>query len=887
MRFLGFSIIMLCCFAFAKANTTTILQDSTKVKKKDSVVIKKVKPLQTKPTDTVKLREIEPKAKDTISSQKKAPLLLKPKVALTSKKKDSVKTKKKDSVAIKRKVYQATRISTAPKIDGKPFEEIWNTVTTGGDFVQFRPNNGRPERETHKTEFKIAYDDNAIYVAGFMYDDDPENVLRQFSQRDEVFQQADLFGLFINNYNNQINQTRFYATSANALGDAITEGEREDFSYNVVFLSEVTFDERGWYVEMKIPYRTLRFPEQKVQDWSFQILRIIRTLNEEYTYNYIDVTTGIDTQYDALLTGIEDINPPLRLNLYPFISTIHDRFNGNNNTIFNAGMDLKYGINDAFTLDATLIPDFGQVAFDQVELNLGPFEQLFNENRAFFTEGTDLFNKGDLFFSRRIGQTPSGANNIELLDNESIIENPNVAKLLNSVKVTGRTEKGLGIGILNAITERTTATVANEDSGSTRNVVTEPLTNYNMFVLDQQYGNNSSVSIVNASTIRNGNFTDANANAIVVNHNNKAATDNISAEVKMTNRFTPTGTETGFATEANWRKTSGKWRPRLGHFFRDRGYNNNDLGRNFRTNFHTFAADMNYVQLTQQGIFNRYEIRLRTRHRRAATPGFHTGSEVTLNPFFITKERFAFGADFNYQTDSKDQFESRIPDRVLRYGEGFFTGGFISSDYRKKFALDVNWGHFKRFNENEHSYDFRISPRYRFSDEFLLIYNLNWTKNDARMSYVTLTDNDTSSIVSERDTHTVENRLTGTYNFNNRQALSISFRNFWSRATFSRDFKEIGLDGTPVDSDYVLENDFNPDANFNIWNLDLSYRWRFAPGSEATLLYRNSISNFDNQGSIRFENSLEELFMEPVRHNFSIRVTYFLDVNAAKQWFKA
>lgn len=792
-----------------------------------------------------------------------------------------------DSTTIKRKVYKATRIATEPKIDGKPFEEIWNTVATGGNFTQSEPNNGKPERETHKTEFKIAYDDSAIYVAGFMYDNDPESILRQFSQRDEVFQQADLFGIFINTYNNQINQTRFYATSANALGDAITEGNRQDFSYNVVFLSEVSFDGRGWYVEMKIPYRTLRFPEQKVQDWSFQILRVVKSLNEEYTYNYVDVTTGTDTQYDALLTGIENINPPLRLNLYPYVSTIHDRFNGVNSTIFNAGLDLKYGINDAFTLDATLIPDFGQVAFDQVILNLGPFEQLFNENRAFFTEGTDLFNKGDLFFSRRIGQTPSGASSIETLENESIVENPNVAQLLNSVKVTGRTEKGLGIGFLNAITEKTVARIIDIISNSARDITTEPLTNYNMFVLDQQYGNNSSIAIVNASTIRNGAFTDANANAIVLNHNNKAATDNINAQVKMTNRFTSTGVETGFATEANWRKTSGKWRPRLAHFFVDRDYNNNDLGRNFRTNFHTFAADLNYVQLTQQGIFNRYEIRLRTRHRRAATPGFHTGSEITLNPFFITKERFAFGADFNYQTDSKDQFESRLTDQVVRYGQGFFMGGFISSDYRKKFALDVNWGHFKRFYENEHSYDFNISPRYRFSDEFLLIYNLNWRKNDARLSYVTLTDNDATSILSDRDTHSVENRLTGTYNFDNRRALSISFRNFWSRATFSRDFKELQADGTVAISDYELEDDFNPDANFNVWNLDLSYRWRFAPGSEATLFYRNSISNFDNQGAISFDNSLNDLFMEPIRHNFSLRLTYFLDVNAARKWFKA
>jgi len=792
-----------------------------------------------------------------------------------------------DSSIIKRKIYKATRILEAPKIDGKPFETIWDNVSTGGDFIQSQPNNGTLERDSHKTEFKIAYDDEALYVAGFLYDNNPESILRQFSQRDQVFEQADLFGLYINTYNNQINQTRFFATSANALGDAIAEGDQQDFSYNVVFLSEVSFDERGWYVEMKIPYRTLRFPEQKIQDWSFQIVRVIKSLNEEYTYNFIDVTTGTDTQYDALLEGIKDINPPLRLNLYPFVSSIHDRFDGENSTNFSAGLDLKYGINDAFTLDATLIPDFGQVAFDQVVLNLGPFEQTFNENRAFFTEGTDLFGKGNLFFSRRIGQTPSAASDIELNENEDFIENPSASQLLNAVKVTGRTDKGLGIGFLNAITEKTIATIGDTITEANREVVTEPLTNYNILVLDQQYGNNSSISLVNASTIRNGGFTDANANAIVLNHNNKAATNNISAEVKMTNRFTPTGTDTGFSTEVNWRKTSGKWRPRLGHFFRDRDYDPNDLGRNFRTNFHTIVGDIDYLQQTQQGIFNRYQLRLRTRHRFSANPGFYTGSEFTINPFFITKERFAFGSEIRYSTNSIDQFESRIEDLNVNYGQGIFISSFISSDYRKKFALDFSISRFKRINQDEESYDFRFSPRYRFSDKFLLIYSLTWSKNDNRNSFVTLTNDDTTSILSKRDTHSVENRLSGTYNFNNRQALSISFRNFWSRASFSRNFKELQTNGTLASSNFIIDEDSNPDANFNVWNLDLSYRWRFAPGSEATLLYRNSISNFDNQGSISYKNSLNDLFLEPVRHNFSLRITYFLDVNTARTWFKA
>ncbi|BAO56511.1 DUF5916 domain-containing protein [Nonlabens marinus] len=792
-----------------------------------------------------------------------------------------------DTTIIKRKSYKATRVTTEPEIDGKPFEDFWANIPAGGNFRMIEPTSGLPERETHKTEFKVAYDDDALYVAGYMYDSNPSQIARQFSQRDEVFAQADLFGFFINTYNNQINQTRFYATSANSLGDSVAENGRDDFSFNVVFRSEATIDENGWYVEMRIPYRTLRFNEAPVQDWSFQVYRQIRHLNEEYSYNYIDRTRGSSSQYDALLTGIKNINPPLRLNLYPFAQGSYTTFDGTTTSNISAGMDLKYGINEAFTLDATLIPDFGQVAFDQVRLNLGPFEQTFGENRAFFTEGTDLFNKGGLFFSRRIGQSPTGSGRIELFADEDIIDNPDASKLLNAVKVTGRNRNGLGIGFLNAITERTEATVENSLSGERRNVLTEPLTNYNVFVLDQQYGSNSSVSFVNASTLRDGSFTDANVTALVVDHNDRDLTYNYGAELKMSNRFTPDGTVTGYNTELDWRKTSGSWRPRLSHDFVSEDWNPNDLGRNFRTNFQQFGGEIEYNQFVPTGIFNSYSVELGASHRRSADPDFHINSGARINARFRTRERNAFGVDANVNTRNLDRFESRIDGLNVRYAASQSFGGFISTDYRKKFAVDVRANYFYLFSDPEKGYSYNIAPRYRFSDKFLLVYRFNWNKNDQRISYVARTNDRTTSILSRRDTHSVENQLSGTYNFDNKQALSLSFRNFWSRARFSRDFEELQDDGTTTDSDFELAENSNPDANFNVWNLDLSYRWRFAPGSEATLLYRNSIFNFDNQGSIEFNDSLNDLFMEPVRHNVSLRISYFLDVNDAKSWFRS
>src|SRR5206468_2831950 len=115
-----------------------------------------------------------------------------------------------------------------------------------------------------------------------------------------------------------------------------------------------------------------------------------------------------------------------------------------NEWLRNGGMDVKYGINESFTLDATLIPDFGQVVSDNVVNNLTPYEIKFEENRPFFTEGTELFNKANLFYSRRVGSTPTGY--YKVLDSANndpdieIIKNPAKTQLYNAIKFSGRTE---------------------------------------------------------------------------------------------------------------------------------------------------------------------------------------------------------------------------------------------------------------------------------------------------------------------------------------------------------------------------------------------------------------------------------------------------------------
>jgi len=126
----------------------------------------------------------------------------------------------------------------------------------------------------------------------------------------------------------------------------------------------------------------------------------------------------------------------------------------------------------------TLLPDFSQVAYDEQFVNFEAFEQRFDENRQFFTEGVNLFNKAGLFYSRRIGGNPKNFTNANLGDLENTTQS--FTRMLNATKVSGTTDKNFSIGLLNALTANNYA-LGKDSTGAAVEILTEPMTNYNVF----------------------------------------------------------------------------------------------------------------------------------------------------------------------------------------------------------------------------------------------------------------------------------------------------------------------------------------------------------------------------------------------------------------------
>ena len=762
-------------------------------------------------------------------------------------------------------------------IDGKLDEKVWKSAQTATDFVMVAPYNGVPIPPEKKTEVKVVYTNEAIYVAAMLYDDEPNKISRELTERDN-FATADHFGVQLNGYNDGQQEFRFFVSAAGVQIDVFyTEANGEDYSWNAIWESKTQITNFGWVVEMRIPYAALRFSTEKKQTWGLNFYREIRRDNQQYSWNLIQNEISSESNQAGILEGIENIKTPTRLFLIPF-SSYYLNASKKQKTYgeLRGGLDIKYGINDAFTLDAILIPDFGQTKFDNVELNLSAFEQQFDENRPFFTEGTDLFDKGDLLYTRRIGESPT----IKLADNETVDSYPNNIKLINALKISGRTKGGLGIGVLNAVTEQTSVEVKNTDTNQTRLETLAPLTNYNVFVLDQRFNKNSSVSLANTNVTRDGEFRDANVTALAWDLKTKANSFQAQGNFQYS-QINDVDDSNGFKSYLEFNKTKGKYRFGIGGNYVSKDYDNNDLGINFQTHYHSFYGNASYRILKPTKWHNTFKLNLNV----YSEFDNHTGKTQNnyLNLFInsnTTKNDY-----FGYGVNSRpfkvyDFYEPRSADnsKFVIYPETYETWFNFSSNIIRKFSLTFNPSA-TFFNEKDRmNYSVFISPRYRFSDRLSLVYTFKFSRQNKNIGWVDFDENG-NTIFARRDRITYINTLQGKYSLNSNMNLNLTVRHYWSYA-INHDYLTLQDDGTVTDN---LIYNTNKNSNLNTWNLDLSYSWWFAPGSQVSVLYRNSSSLFSREYSRQFESNFRDAIdNQNLSHVFSISVRYFIDYNSLK-----
>lgn len=392
---------------------------------------------------------------------------------------------------IERKIYTASRVTETPVINGVLDEPTWKTGTWIDDFTQNQPYSGHAA--TQRTEFNIQFDDNYLYVAIKAFDTHPDSIVRRLSRRDDV--DGDLVGVIIDSFHDLRTGFMFGVSAGGVKYDKMltNDGQSEDPSWDPNWWAQTSDNKEGWVAEMKIPFSQIRFDKNSDKVWGLDVGRTIYRNNETDFWQHIPKEAPGLIHLFGELKGLEQIKPRKIFDLTPYTVAKTETYekvpenpflaSGHSSKIA-AGLDAKIGVTNNMTMDLTINPDFGQVEADPSEVNLTAYETFFKEKRPFFIEGNNItnFNLGigdgengndNLFYSRRIGRRPHISP--DLKDNW-YADIPDRTNILGAAKLTGKTQDGLSVGFIDAVTDNELAVI--DTFGGRFKTTVEPLTNY-------------------------------------------------------------------------------------------------------------------------------------------------------------------------------------------------------------------------------------------------------------------------------------------------------------------------------------------------------------------------------------------------------------------------
>ena len=749
------------------------------------------------------------------------------------------------------------RLSAPVDLDGNLDDAAWQNIPAQSDFQQYSPDPGG--RPSQRTEVKFGYDDNALYIGARMWDTAPDSILHQLSERDRT-DNTDEFGIWFSPFNDGLNAVRFRTTPDGIQVDEQISPNGEDDSWDAVWDVVCRIDSAGWVAEFRIPWMAFRFPDKAEQRWGMNMYRGIRRLREDDVWNPMDPTQRLLNQ-GGVLIGIEGITPPPRISLFPYLSAYQNWNGSDRSNAYNGGMDMKIGLGNAFTLDMTLIPDFGQVVTDNLVLNLSPFEIRFNENRQFFQEGTELFNKNGTFYSRRIGED---------------------GRLINASKVSGRLANGLGLGLLQAF--------ATADADSS-------LTSYTVAVADQNLPNNGYVTSTTSMVMREGDGYDAVVQSGSMELRNPENTWSVQASGSVNRKFgaDEANDDEGHTYNVALSKMAGNLTFSLGHFLESATYDPNDLGFLQAPNEIGSFLNVDYRVFEPRGRWNRISTSFNAFLNQVETPRMFNNVFLSASCRATTLAFNTWNLELNTQpTDGNNIFASRIDGLVWQEPAWYSINGWFSSDYRKRIALDLGYWHaggdtYRDWKENT----YRVAPRIRINDRLNVryVWKIIDRRNERGWAFLdSLEDGTEVSIFGKRRNREYTQVLNINYIFTNRMSLTTRVRHAWSQVRYDALYQLLES-GVISETPYLASGYADlEDLNFNAWSIDMVYRWNFAPGSELNIVWKNQLFQETRLGDVdqfALPETYAENFNQMIESGFfnslSIRLISFIDYSRFQQ----
>jgi hypothetical protein len=855
-----------------------------------------------------------------------------------------------------KRTYTTRKIQgQAPRVDGILDDEAWDQVEWTGDFRQREPFENEPA--TEETRFKILYDENNIYFALQCFDSAPDSIVQRMSRRDGFA--GDWIEVNIDSYHDLRTAFSFTVSASGVKGDeAISNGNNWDSSWDPIWNVKTTIDAEGWTAEMQIPLSQLRFGRKEEYIWGLQVNRRLYRKSEFSSWQFISPTASGWVHLFGELNGINNIQPQKQRDITPYVMAGFESYQPDHDNPFapgkeflkNFGVDGKWGITNDFTLDFTINPDFGQVEADPSEVNLTTFETKFDERRPFFIEGKNIlsfnFENGggplssdNLFYSRRIGRSPTYYPDLE--DNE-YIDQPGSTTILGAFKLTGKTQKGWSVGVLESLTQKEKAPIDQE--GNRREIIVEPMTNY--FATRVQKDLNESNTLIggmvtatnrnlsedylkesmhNASYTGGFDFTqhfkDKTYYLILKTAFSRVAGSKTSIlETQKSsphfyqrpdaNHLSVDSTRTyldGFGGALQFGKAgNSKWVYTLWLTWRSPGLNLNEIGY---LNRNDEIQEVFWIGFRQREPFSIFRsLNLNVNQWYASTFGLETryyGANLNGYMEFMNYWAIGFGADREGKSLSTE---------TLRGGPALKNDGptnawiFLGTDYRKKIQLSFNTSHFIRDGLSNHNHSYDIGIRYQVSDALKISVYPAFNSNFNKLEWVeTLDDLEVVRYIRGTiDQKTTMLTLRFSYNITPDFTVEFYGMPFISAAKYV-DFKYItDASANEFENRFVQYTDeqisynagdeyYNIDENldgtidygfdqpnFNVYdfNASLVMRWEYQPGSTLFVVWTQNRNKYLSDGSFKLGDDFETLFADTYPHDvFLVKLSYRFDIN--------
>ncbi|MEX2117483.1 MAG: DUF5916 domain-containing protein [Bacteroidota bacterium] len=774
----------------------------------------------------------------------------------------------------------AVRIAIAPRIDGILNEAEWQLASPSNGFTQYLPLEGQPG--TQQTEIRILYDEDALYIGATMTDSDPSGIVARLARRDDEVE-SDWISVRLDSYHDHQTAFEFTVNAAGVKTDILIsdDGTEEDASWDVVWETEVQVTSNGWTAEIRIPFKVLRFPDKEEQEWGVQFIRYISRLYEIQHWVLIGKSESGSVSKFGHLTGLQNIRRPGQVELLPYVVggnrflPVSPAFPDGNDFTSNAGFDLKIRPTTSLTIDATFNPDFGQVEADPAVLNLSTIETFYPEKRPFFIEGSQIFRLSTfggpgLFYSRRVGRAIS----VQAPPGGYVEQEPRSSTILGAAKISGKTEGGLSIGILEAVTAEEEATFV-DSLGARSTKTVEPLTNYTVLRLRKDVLGNSNAGIMMTSVQRKGRIP-ALTGGVDWNLKFDQSTYRISGFLVGSHTSAPDGSVLdGSAGLIQFSKDAGvHWQGNFNVDFTSKKYNVNDVGFFRRPNDWGGTAQILYRDDEVTDWKRIYNVSLFL-HKRYNFDDAELFENYNLSGYIMLPNFWEISVGGALDLGNYDDRETR-GNGLFRRASNRQWAFAIESDPRQSVVglISVDFG-----NDSRNGTSFRtgMETELKLSTAFTVSLLLENNRQNRFLSWVTnvvdpLVSPNLTTILAERTTSGWDFTTRGSFIFARDLTLQAYLQLFFAKGRYENFVRMASLDQfIPIPHSW-------PEFNRLSLNSNLVLRWEYLPGSTLFLVWSQARAGDYGVYGTTLGRDFNNVFSLPVQNVLLLKISYWMSI---------